>query len=356
METLRHTPLFENHKALGARLVPFAGWSMPVHYSSILEEHRAVRQAAGLFDVSHMGEALVTGSQAKEFLDSVFTNDLRIIHPGRAQYGLLCRQNGGVIDDIIIYQTAPETFFICLNAANTEKDLFWLNQNAAPYDCAVLNVSAQYAQIALQGPLAAKILARLSPAETPVKRFHCCDTTLSDCPVLLARTGYTGEDGFEIYCQCADGPALWDQLLANGKDFGLLPCGLGARDSLRTEACFPLYGHEIDESINPLEAGLGRFVKTNKPTGFIGGDTLAQIEKEGTARSIRWFRLSGKRIARPGEPVLNAHEQQVGEVRSGSLSPLHGQPIGSALVQSDFAKAPLHVNLRGNRTELLPPK
>jgi aminomethyltransferase len=353
MENLRQTPLHGNHEALGARMVPFAGWSMPVQYSSILEEHRAVREKAGLFDVSHMGEALVTGPQARAFLDALFTNDLSRLRPGRALYGLFCRPDGGVVDDVIIYQTGEDSFFICLNASNTDKDLAWMMENLGSYACSVLDFSAKYAQIALQGPKALEILALLNPETIPAKRFQGFDTTLAGHPVFLARTGYTGEDGVEIYCQSAAAPDIWEKLLQAGKPLGLLPCGLGARDSLRIEARLPLYGHEIDETISPLEAGLGRFVKTSKSDpAFIGSEILAQQEKEGPARRLLWFRLPGKRIARQGEPVLNAAGEKVGEVRSGSMSPLHGHPIGSALVQAGAATEPLHLNLRGHETPL----
>ncbi len=350
-DALSRTPLYEWHLRHGARMVPFAGWEMPVQYTGILEEHRATRTAAGLFDVSHMGEALVSGPQAVEFLDQVATNRLADLAVGRARYTLLCAPDGGVVDDIIVYRTGPQAFLLCLNAGNTPGDVAWLQSQAAKFDCVFRDASADYAQLALQGPHAVEIAMRLAPATvrlTDVPRFSFVEIVLSGTSILASRTGYTGEDGFEFYLPPDQASAFADALLKAGADLGLKPCGLGARDSLRLEAGLPLYGHEISREISPLQAGLGWAVKLDKPGGFIGRDVLAAEAAAQPARRVVFFILDDRRMAR-ADMVISANGKPAGKVLSGTLSPVLNQPIGSALVERGAldSGAMLTVDIRG---------
>ena len=350
-DTNLRTPLFGWHARHGARFVPFGGWEMPVQYSGILDEHRATRTAAGLFDVSHMGEAIVSGPAAGEFLDHVATNRLGDLAVGRARYTLLCASDGGVVDDIIVYRTGPQSFLLCLNAGNTPGDIAWLEEQARRFDCVFRNASADYAQLALQGPRAVEIAARVAPSAVhlaDVPRFSFVEILLAGAPVLASRTGYTGEDGFEFYLRPDQAEAFADALLKAGEDLGLKPCGLGARDSLRLEAGLPLYGHEISREITPLQAGLGWAVKLDKPGGFIGRDALAAEAAVGPAKRVVFFILDDRRVAR-ADMVVSAGGQPVGKVLSGTVSPIINQPIGSALVDRAAldAGAALTVDIRG---------
>jgi aminomethyltransferase len=345
------TPLHDWHARHGARFVPFSGWEMPVQYTGILEEHRATRTAAGLFDVSHMGEATVSGPQAAAFLDHVATNRMGDLGVGRARYTLLCAPDGGVVDDIIVYRTGPQSYLLCLNAGNTPVDLAWLRGHAKGFDCEFLDASANYAQLALQGPKAVEIAARLAPSTVSladVPRFSFVEILLSGASMLASRTGYTGEDGFEFYLPPGQAEAFADALLAAGADLGLKPCGLGARDSLRLEAGLPLYGHEISREISPLQAGLGWAVKLDKSGGFIGRDALAEEAAAGPARRVVFFMLDDRRVPR-ADMVVSADGKPVGRVLSGTVSPILNLPIGSALINRAalVANAPLTVDIRG---------
>jgi len=355
-EILKRTPLYDWHVAQGARMVPFAGWEMPVQYTGILEEHRATRGAAGLFDVSHMGEATVQGPGAAALVDHVATNRMGDLAAGRARYTLMCVPDGGVVDDIIVYRFGEQDFFICLNAGNAPGDVAWLKEQAAGFDCVVRDASAEYAQLALQGPQAVAIAARVAAAGSDpaaVPRFAFSRMTVAGVPVLASRTGYTGEDGFEFYVAPGSAATLAEALLEAGKDLGLKPCGLGARDSLRLEAGLPLYGHEISREISPLQAGLGWAVKLNKPGGFVGREALAAEAAAGPARKVVFFTLDDRRIARAGMAVM-VEGRPVGTVLSGTMSPILNCPIGSALVQRGALEsgAALSVDLRGTAVAL----
>lgn len=347
MEELKKTPLHSFHVEHGARMVPFAGWSMPVQYTGILEEHRAVREAAGLFDVSHMGEAEVSGPEATRFLNHILSNDISKLKPGRALYALMCYEDGGVVDDVIVSCLEPERFLVCLNAANAEKDLEWMQGHAVGFECTVEDLSREYALLALQGPKAAGILQPLlnhSVAEIP--RFACVNAKIAGMPALVSRTGYTGEDGFEFYVPAGKAANIAGMLLTGGGKDGLKLAGLGARDSLRLEAGLPLYGHEISAEINPIEAGLGFFVKVKKGSDFIGRERLAAIKEAGPERRVIHFILNDRRIARPGAAIQTGNTC-VGRVLSGTQSPVLGKPIGSALVETPFLEADLEVDIRG---------
>ena len=340
------TSLYEFHAQLGARFVPFAGWEMPVQYpKGILEEHRATREGAGLFDVSHMGQARVFGVGAAVSLEKVMTNKMADIPVGKARYTLMCQPDGGVVDDVIVYRVGPEEFFICLNAGNTAKDVAWLQEHCS--GCQVGNESAQWDQLAVQGPKAVGIVQSLSSGNvSELKRFSFANGECAGVSVLFSRTGYTGEDGFELYIPAGQSLPIAKALL----EAGCVPVGLGARDSLRLEAGYPLYGHEISETITPLQAGLGWAVKLDKGD-FIGRQKLIEEAKTGPERKIVFFRLNDRRIARQGAEVFS-QGRPVGCVRSGTLSPMRGQPIGSALVEASCANAPLEVSIRGQRIAL----
>ena len=351
---LKKTPLHAFHNKHGAKLVPFAGWEMPVQYSGILEEHKNVRNQAGLFDVSHMGEAAVEGKEAKPFLDYVCTNKFHDLKPGRARYTLICQPDGGCVDDVIVYCRDDERFLICLNAANSDKDIQWLQQHAENFKVKVSDESAEWAQLALQGPVAEKILQRLTSTQLKdIPFFGFEEGEIAGVSLLIARTGYTGEPGFELYVPPEQATELAEKLLETGKEDGLTPVGLGARDSLRLEAGYPLYGHEISESISPLEGGLQFAVKLKKEGDFIGKSALHQQKQAGIPRQIIHYRLQDRRIARPGTPI-EQDNQKVGEVVSGTHSPTLNAPMGSALIRTDAANASstLYANIRNKHYHL----
>jgi len=349
---MKHTSLYDFQRQHGARFVPFCGWELPVQFTGILDEHKAVRSHAGLFDVSHMGEVEVTGTDSEKFLDAMVANKVEGLPAGKALYTLMCYEDGGVVDDIIIYRLAPERFFLCLNACNTDKDVAWIQEHTGSFDCQIAHVSHEWVQLALQGPKAWDIIASLGVKTASLSRFDVAETALCGVDTILARTGYTGEDGMEIFCPWESGPTIAEQIFKAGAPFGLKLCGLGARDSLRLEAGYPLYGHEISESISPLQAGLGWTVKLSKPGDFIGKAALSSEKKRGPARRIIHFKLEGRRIARQGAPVF-CGERQVGEIVSGTLSPIINHPIGTALIEtSNVDPDALHVDLRGHKVNL----
>lgn len=352
---LQRTPLYDFHVRHGARIVPFSGWEMPVQYSTIIEEHFAVRQKAGLFDVSHMGEARLTGPDAVRFLDYVMTNTYSPLKVGQAKYTLMCQPDGGCVDDVIVYRMGAEEFFICLNAGNATKDIEWLREQAKGFAVTVADECKAWAQLAIQGPQAEGILAKLTA--TPlgeIKRFCFALGTVAGVDgCIISRTGYTGSPGFEVYVPAAGAETVAEAMLAAGKDEGLKLAGLGARDSLRLEACYPLYGHEISETISPLQAGLDWVVKFGKTEQFLGQPALNEQRAGGLPSKIIFFKLEDRRIARQGATIF-AGDTAVGEVRSGTFSPCLNQPIGSALVKIPEAEQPsLTVDIRGNRIPLV---
>jgi aminomethyltransferase len=363
---LKRTPLFEAHRRLGGRLIEFGGWEMPVHYSSILEEHRAVRTAAGLFDVSHMGKVSASGSGAEAFLNHTLTNDVRKLTPGQGQYTLMCREDGGVIDDLYVYRLAADEFLLIINASRSEADWDWLQQQ---YDRShgqgalqLKNVSPQHGILALQGPRAASCLQAALPGgsirgqlvsqATELKKNQAGVFLFQGAPMVVARTGYTGEDGFEMVAPGECLVSLWDHCLAVGREHGLAPAGLGARDTLRTEMCYPLYGHELDEHTTPLEAGLGYFVALDKD--FLGRGALAEQKARGLRRRCVAFKMKGPSPPpRPHYRVFAADqgETAVGQVTSGTQSPSLGLGIGLGYVSPALA-APgtlLHIEIRQQR-------
>ena len=361
MSELKRTPLRDFHAAHGGRLVDFAGWEMPVQYRSILEEHKAVRRAAGLFDVSHMGEVDVKGPDAGRFLNHLVTNDVAKLFPGRVLYSPMCYPNGGVVDDLLVYMRGAEDFFLCINAGNIDKDLAWIREQAAKFNVTITDRSADYALLAVQGPRAAEIVQSLTGAKLgAVKYYHFVEGTVAGFHCLISRTGYTGEDGFELYHAAGDAVALAEAILAAGAPRGLELAGLGARDSLRLEAGYPLYGHEITAEISPLTAGLGWTVKLDKGADFIGRDALLAEKQNGGTNKVVFFKTGDRRIVRADTPVLGANGASVGRVLSGTLSPILNEAIGSALVTKAAAAEPfdaahgrpLAVDIRGTKLPL----
>jgi aminomethyltransferase len=347
-------PLEAFHRQRGARFVPFAGWSMPVQYTGIIQEHLAVRQKAGIFDVSHMGEIALSGRDAVSYLNALLTQRFEDLQPGASRYALMCDPLGGVVDDLIVYCLAPDEFMICVNAGNRAKDFAWMLSHADGRDLVLEDQSDQFGLLAVQGPLAAEWISPLLPdGDSLPARFHHCRTHLAGVPVLLSRTGYTGEDGFELYLSSGDMEKVALALEARGQALGLacVFCGLGARDSLRLEAGYPLYGHEISETIDPLTAGLGWTIKWKKAGGFVGQSALESKRAAGLARKLVFFKLEDRRIGRQGEKLWHGNEA-VGEVLSGSYSPLIEKAIGSALVATDAAGLELELRLRGQPSKV----
>jgi len=337
-QTLKRTPLYDRHVALGARLVEFGGWEMPVQYSGIVDEHHAVRGAAGLFDISHMGEFEVKGADALAFLQHVATQDVASIGEGLASYALLCHPDGGVVDDIFIYNL-PDGYLVVVNAANIEKDFAWMLDHIAGFDVVLTNISDRASMLALQGPRAEAILARATGEDVVDLPFHgvTVGMLLGDIPGLIARTGYAGEDGFELFVDDDNVVRLWDGLLELGRDEGLKPCGLGARDSLRFEACLALYGHEIADDINPYEARLGWVVKLDKGA-FVGDDALRRIRQAGVQRKLVGFEMIGRGIARGGYEIRSIAGERIGYVTTGMPSPTLGKNLGLGYVPTELAR------------------
>lgn len=349
---MKQTPLNQAHRELGARMVEFGGWDMPVQYAGVIEEHLAVRQAAGLFDVSHMGEIEVRGANALALVQLLTTNDAARLVDGQVQYSALCYAEGGVVDDVTLYRHSPDHYLFCVNAANTDKDFAWMEQVLAGSglgDVTLANVSDQYAQIALQGPQAAAILAGLTAVPLDgIAYYHFSSGEVAGVPTLISRTGYTGEDGFELYLPAQSAVAVWQQLLAAGQPFGLQPVGLGARDTLRLEKGYALYGHELSAAITPLEAGLGWITKLDKPD-FIGKAALVAQKQAGVPRRRIALRMLERGIPREGYPVYR-DGHQVGTVTSGTMSPSLKVGIALALVETAAASAPeLEIGIRDRR-------
>jgi glycine cleavage system T protein (aminomethyltransferase) len=334
---LRRTPLYDRHAAAGAKLVPFAGWEMPVQYAGIREEHIAVRTGAGVFDVSHMGQVLTRGPQATDFLQRMLSNDVRRIPEGGAQYSVMCREDGGVLDDLFTYRLADCEYLTVTNAANHEKDLAWLQSHAGEFDVDVLDRASDFSMLAVQGPNARAVMRSLADGSLPA-RFHVCQRAVAGAPMLVCGTGYTGEDGVELLLGPDHAPSVWDAII----QAGAVPVGLGARDTLRLEVCFHLYGNDMSEDRNPIEAGLGWCCK--EETGFIGAQAVRERRAAPPTEKLVAFAIDGPGIARHGNPVSGG-----GEVTSGTLSPCLGTGIGLAYVPAERAPVGtrLQIDVRG---------
>ena len=332
------TPLYDEHVRAGGRMVPFAGFSLPIQYSGIVDEHNAVRTAAGIFDVSHMGELEMRGEYAAQVVDYLVTNDTRKLVDGQALYTCACNAEGTILDDLIVYRAAQDRWLIVCNASNREK-MVGVFQKAAENHCEFKDLSSETALVALQGPKAFAILAQAgadAAALASLKPFHFRDAIVANVPCTASRTGYTGEDGVEIFCKPADAPALWSHLLELGAPMGLKPCGLGARDTLRLEARLSLYGNDIDETTNPIEAGLGWVVKLDKPD-FVGKAALERIKAAPLARKMVGFEMTGRGVARHGYPIVDADGKAIGTCTSGSPGPTVGKSIGMGYVPAELS-------------------
>ena len=345
----KKTPLYDTHVECGGKVVPFAGYLLPVQYQGVIAEHNAVRNDAGLFDVSHMGEITCTGKDALANLNYLLTNDYTTMYDGQARYSPMCNENGGVVDDLIVYKVRDDHYFIVVNAANKDKDFAWMKAHAFG-DAVFTDISEEVAQIALQGPKAEAILRKLTNEEDIPEKYYSCHfhRTIGGMDCIISRTGYTGEDGFEFYLAAADAPKFWNLLLETGKEEHLIPCGLGARDTLRLEAGMPLYGHEMDDEISPRETGLGIFVKMQKED-FIGKKALE--EREITKKRIG-LKVTGRGIIREHMDIY-AGEKKVGVSTSGTHCPHLGYPAAMALVEKEYAQigTKLQAEVRGRRVD-----
>lgn len=353
MVGLHRTPLFDVYAAYGAKTIDFGGWELPVQFSSIKEEHEAVRKAAGLFDVSHMGEITVKGSGSFDFLQFMMTNDLALLPIGGAQYTAMCYEDGGTVDDLLLYKKGKQDYLLVVNAANIQKDYEWLLAHAGE-GVQIENVSAEIAQLALQGPKAEKILQTLTAEPLhDIQFFKFKDNAdIRGVHTLVSRTGYTGEDGFELYCKSEDASRLWELLMQAGEVDGLKPCGLGARDTLRFEAALPLYGQELTKEITPIEARIGFAVKTNKEGHFLGKAVLKDQKENGAPRKLAGIEMIERGIPRSHYAVF-AKGQKIGEVTSGTQSPTLKKNIGLALLDEAFSSlgTDVEVEIRGKRVK-----
>jgi glycine cleavage system T protein (aminomethyltransferase) len=348
---LKRTPLYEQHRLMGARLVEFGGWEMPVQYSSILEEHQAVRTRAGLFDISHMGEFKIEGRDVQTFLQALVPNDISRLGIHQALYTQLCLSDGNVIDDLLIYCLTEQHYMLVVNAANIAKDLAWVRIQALDFDDVVVtDQSDTTALVALQGPATLEILRELTLVNLDAIRYYRCDTgSVADTECIISRTGYTGEDGFELYCSPTDVVHLWNELLEVGKPYGLLPAGLGARDTLRLEAGYCLYGHELDQETNPLEARLGWTVKLDSGD-FIGRDALLRVKEQGPRKLLVGVELLERGVPRSGY-ALYAQDQRIGSLTSGGPGLTIQKNIGMGYVEPAYATVgqQVYVDIRGKR-------
>jgi len=331
------TPLYETHKNLGAKMIDFGGWEMPVQYTSIIEEHLNTREKAGLFDVSHMGEITVKGSSAKEILNKLITNDLNLLPAKKIAYSFLTNEKGGVVDDLLVYKINDDEFFLVVNASNTEKDYQWLKEKIteSPGEIEIINCSKDYGQLAVQGPCAQPVLQKLTGFDLDkINFFTFNNIQICGREVIVSRTGYTGEDGFEIYCQQSDTEELWNNILLAGENEGIKPVGLGARDTLRFESALPLYGHELSDDITPIEAGLKFFVNLTKDD-FLGKDILEKQAGEGVQKKLTGIELIDRGIPRDGYRV-EKDGRDIGYITSGTYSPTFKKGLAMAMLSAEY--------------------
>lgn len=337
----KRTCLYDKHVALNALISPFGGFDMPIQYTGIVDEHNAVRQACGIFDVSHMGEVLVTGPESEMFVNHIFTNDITGAPDGKIYYGMMCHPTGGVVDDLLVYKMAHQRYFLVINASNIDKDVAWITGHAKDFDVTVENQSERYGEVAVQGPKSEEIIERILGIQCNELAFYTCkEVEVAGETIIISRTGYTGEDGFEIYASHAFTNEVWDKLVGSGE---VKPCGLGCRDTLRFEVGLPLYGDELTDEITPLEAGLGMFAKLDKE--FIGRDALAAQKAEGLKRKIVGIELKDKAIPRHGYEV-EADGKVIGVVTTGYNSISTGKSVCMAMLDIDYTKLDTEVAVR----------
>ena len=337
----KRTCLYDKHVALGALISPFGGFDMPIQYTNIVDEHNAVRQACGIFDVSHMGEVLITGAESEKFVNYIFTNDIAGAPDGKIFYGMMCHPTGGVVDDLLVYKMGAERFFLVINASNIDKDVAWIMEHAKEFDVVVEHQSEKYGEVAVQGPKTEEIVERILGLQCSDLTFYTCkEVEVNGETIIISRTGYTGEDGFEIYASHAFTNEVWDKLVGSGE---VKPCGLGCRDTLRFEVGLPLYGDELTDEITPLEAGLGMFAKLDKD--FIGRDALAAQKAEGLKRKIVGIELKDKAIPRHGYEV-EADGKVIGVVTTGYNSISTGKSVCMAMLDIEYTKLDTEVAVR----------
>lgn len=351
MLDLKRTPLYEIHKNLGAKMTVFAGWEMPLEYSGIIDEHLNVRTAVGLFDISHLGQIEVSGAKALDAVQLVTTNDASRLTDNRIQYSLLCNPSGGILDDVTIYRFNEGRYLVCVNAVNREKVFNWLSERIGDV-AEVRDKSSDLATLAIQGPLAQQVLQKICDTDlSRIKHYHFTSSNITGISSIVSRTGYTGEDGFEIYIPSSAAEAVWNRIMDVGKESGIKPAGLGARDSLRLEMGYTLYGNDISEDTTPLEAGLERFVKFQK-SSFIGKEALLTQAHEGIKKRFTGFEMVGRGIPRSHYPI-HAEGRKIGEVTSGGHSPSLGKGIGMGYVETPFASqgSKIEIEIRGKMVE-----
>jgi aminomethyltransferase len=341
---MNKTPLNQIHKDMGAKMTNFGGWEMPVEYTGIIEEHKAVRNQCGLFDVSHMGEILISGENAAKSLQKIITNDLQKLEPGKIIYTPICKPDGGIIDDLLVYCLQEDQYLMVVNASNIEKDFKWINNHLLEKTKAD-NLSNKYAMLALQGPESKKILTQLTDIDlNSLDYYRFRQAKAAGIEMIISRTGYTGELGYELYFEPEAAVKIWDQLMEAGSDFGLKACGLGARDTLRLEKAYPLYGNDIDETTNPYQAGLSWTVAINKGD-FIGREKLIEIEKNCCQQKLSSFKITGRGMARHGYEVY-AEQEKIGEVTSGSYSPTLEESIGLAYLKNEYTEPGTEIEIK----------
>ena len=346
MNENKRTCLYDSHVKLGAQISPFGGFDMPIQYKGIVEEHNAVREACGIFDVSHMGEVAITGSEAEKFVNYIFTNDITDAPIGKCYYGMMLHPTGGTVDDLIVYKRGNDDFFLVINAANIDKDVAWINSHASGFDVKVDHQSDQYGEIAIQGPKAESVVTDVLGLQVSDLDFYCFSTyQYNGEQVIVSRTGYTGEDGFEVYASPATTQNIWEALIESGK---AEPCGLGCRDTLRFEVGLPLYGDELSDDITPIEAGLGIFVKLDKPD-FIGKEAIANQKTEGVKRKLVGIELQDRAIPRHGYEVLNQADEIIGHVTTGYHAISVDKSIAMALIDTEYTTLGTEVKVRIRR-------
>lgn len=350
---MKRTPFYKKHLALGARMAPFAGYEMPISYSGINDEHLTVRSAVGVFDVSHMGEFRIKGKEAERLVQKVTSNDISRLTPGRAQYNCMPNENAGIVDDLIVYQLADQDYLLVVNASNIEKDWNWIvSQNQ--FDVQMQNLSDDYALLAVQGPKAIETLQKLSEIKlSDIPFYHFAKGRMAGIDdVLISATGYTGSGGFELYFSPSAAEEIWDSIMKAGEEFGIKPIGLGARDTLRLEAGYCLYGNDIDDHSNPLEAGLGWITKFVEGNDFVGRKKLEQIKKEGIKRKLVGFKMKAKGIPRHDYSIVDSGGNKIGRVTSGTMSPLLKEGIGLGYVEKEFAAPGTEIFIRVRNKDL----
>lgn len=325
----------KEHEALGAKMIEFGGWLMPVYYTSVIDEHNTTRNSAGLFDICHMGEIIIKGKDSFNFIQKLITNDLNKLTKGKAFYAAMCYENGTTVDDLFVYCLDNNEYMLVVNAGNIEKDLEWVKKNSGGFDVEVIDKSNETAKIDLQGPKAEEILQKLTNANLPeLKRFHFIEEEVNGVKTIISRTGYTGEDGFELYFDSKNAVEMWNKLLETGKDYGIKPIGLGARDTLRVEACYSLYGHELNDKISPIEAGIGFVVKLDKES-FIGKGSLLKI-KENQTKKVTAFEMLDRGVPRT-DYAIRKNNEKIGFVSSGTFSPTLKKSIGLGIINIEHA-------------------